>query len=125
MISIYCIEDINDMKYIGSTKQPLNNRLSGHKTDKRGGIIYCSSSKLHLEHSIIYELERCHEHERTERERYWINEIDCVNIIKLHLDTKISHKQFRLRNKDKLYDYQREYRQRMRIYKFLKMLEEY
>jgi len=87
MVSIYCIEDINDLKYIGSTTQKLFRRLQTHKKDKRRGHP-CSSSKLHLEHSIMYELERCPENERKERERYWINNTDCVNTYKLNFDRR-------------------------------------
>jgi len=32
---IYCIEDINDLKYVGSTKEILSTRLSKHRTDYR------------------------------------------------------------------------------------------
>lgn len=128
MIRIYCIEDINDLKYIGSTKKPLNKRLSGHRTAKKRGE-YCSSSKLDLEHSVIYEIERCHEDERKEKECYWINEIDCVNERKLNFNKNENMKEYYQRNKDKRRDkkneYQRDYQQRIRISKFLKILEEY
>lgn len=60
MVSIYCIEDINDLKYIGSTNQKLNKRLSIHKNDKKRNH-YCSSSKLDLDNCKIYELETCNE----------------------------------------------------------------
>ena len=124
MITIYCIEDINDMKYVGSTKQPLNRRLSLHKSNKRAGQ-YCSSGGLHLEHSVIYELETCQKNERKNRERYWINEIDCVNIIKLTYDRKEYKEQYHQRNKDRLCREQRDYYQRCKISKFLKILQEY
>ena len=139
MIRIYCIEDINDMKYIGSTSQTLNKRLSGHRNDKTRGL-HCSSSKLDLEHSVIYEIERCHEDERMERERYWINKIDCVNERKLTYYRKEHRKEYYQqnkerkkkyqrdydkRNKDKINEKKREYRQRCKISEFLKMLEEY
>ena len=85
MVSIYCIEDINDLKYVGSTKQHLSSRLSGHRYDAvRDRPNRCSSKKLNLYNCIIYELERCPENERLERERYWINKIDCVNYHKLN-----------------------------------------
>jgi len=58
MVSIYCIEDINDNKYIGSTIQELSVRFNRHKQDKRHNK-YCSSSKLNLDYCIIYELESC------------------------------------------------------------------
>ena len=133
MITIYCIEDINDMKYVGSTKLPLNTRFTSHKAKKKSAIwgraIGCSSSKLHLEHSVIYEIERCHENERKDRERYWINKTECVNERKLNTDNekykKEYRKQYHQRNKDRLCRKQRECRIMNRIYKFLKILEEY
>tara|TARA_R110000796_G_scaffold52786_1_gene124296 strand:+ start:954 stop:1328 length:375 start_codon:yes stop_codon:yes gene_type:complete len=124
MIAIYCIKDINDMKYVGSTEQTLKRRLLGHRCNKRAGQ-NCSSSKLDLEHSVIYELERCQDNERTERERYWINKIDCVNTMKLNYDKKEDAKKYYQVNKDKMMEKQRDRRQRIRISKFIKMLDDY
>ena len=104
MVSIYCIEDINDLKYIGSTKKKLNMRLSNHKSAKKINN-YCSSSKLNLDNCKIYELEKCNEYDRKEREKYWINKIDCVN--KMRYDFNI--KEYRENNKEKLKEYQKEY----------------
>ncbi len=82
MTTIYCIEDINDLKYIGSTNRKLNTRLTEHKYSKNNNK-KCSSSKLNLYNSIIYELEKCDKSKSKEREQYWINKIDCVNNYKL------------------------------------------
>jgi hypothetical protein len=80
MVTIYCIEDINDLKYVGSTSQTLGTRLCSHRCDKRNlKKRQCSSSKLNLEYCIIYPLETCNECDRQERESYWIDKIDCVN----------------------------------------------
>ena len=78
---IYCIEDINDLRYVGSTNRKLNTRLTEHRYKKRNRLP-TSSGKLNLEYCIIYELETCEDSERLEREKYWINKIDCVNEIK-------------------------------------------
>ena len=78
MVTIYCIEDINDLKYVGSTKKNIKYRLSDHKYDKRRGK-YISSSKLNLEYCIIYSLEECEEKDREDREDYWISQLECVN----------------------------------------------
>ena len=82
MTIIYCIEDINDFKYIGKTNQPINSRLSQHRADLRRKTN--SSSKINLYNCIIYKLEECLEDLSKERERYWINKIDCVNEKKLN-----------------------------------------
>ena len=79
MIKIYCIEDINDLKYVGSTKQKLKVRMRQHRTQRD-----CSSDQLNLDYSMIYTLEECEEDLRKERERHWINTIDCVNVHKLN-----------------------------------------
>ncbi len=102
MVKIYCIEDINDLKYVGSTTQLLWQRMKGHKHDKyRGRNV--TSSKLHLEHSIIYVLEECSQDVRKERERYWIDKIDCVNIIKLDFDEKEWRREYMKKYKEKYY----------------------
>jgi len=84
MVKIYCIEDINDLKYVGATTQQLERRFQKHQSNKRNKEGNCSSNKLHLEYSTIYELEECEKNERHEREKYWINKIDCVNTEKLN-----------------------------------------
>ncbi len=110
MVSIYLIEDINDLKYIGSTTQKLNQRLTEHKHDKKRGN-YCSSCELNLYNCIIIELEQCDLEHRKERERYYINEIDCVNQIKLNFD-KDKKKEYREKNKETIKEYMREYREK-------------
>ena len=104
MVLIYCIEDINDLKYIGSTKQKIEKRLANHKVSKT-----CSSSKLNLYNSIIYPLEECEESERKERERYWINKIECVNTLKLNFNYKEYNKLRYNNNKDYFKEYKKQY----------------
>jgi len=107
MVSIYCIEDINNLKYIGSTKQKLKYRLSNHKYNKN-----CSSKNLDLLNCKIYSLENdVKEEHKTERERYWINHIECVNIIKLNGEdlerTKKWHKEYNMNHKEEKKEYDR------------------
>jgi len=83
MVRIYCIEDINDLKYVGKTTQKLNDRLTGHRRSKKNEGD-CSSRELNLDYCIIYLLEECSEGLSKERERYWINELNTVNIQKLN-----------------------------------------
>ncbi len=94
MVSIYLIEDINDLRYVGSTTQKLNERLSRHKYSKNNGN-YCSSSKLNLDNCIITQLEQCNPEQRKEREKYYINEIDCVNKYKLNGRDKEKNKEYK------------------------------
>jgi len=113
MVSIYLIEDINDLKYVGSTTQKLNVRLCGHRSSKNYGRADCSSSKLNLYNCIIILLEQCNLEDRKERERYWINEIDCVNKNKLNGRDKEKDKEYRKewheKNKEKINERNREY----------------
>jgi hypothetical protein len=111
-IKIYCIEDINDLKYVGSTKSKLNKRLTGHKSDIKRNT--CSSSKLNLNDCIITELETCNEANRKQREQYWIDKIDCVNEYNTYFDKdkkKQYDKEYRQNNKDKIREQMKEYRE--------------
>ena len=131
MVTIYCIEDCNSLKYVGSTKQKLNRRLSRHKSDKKRNH-WCSSSKLDLDNCKIYSLETdVSEKDKKERERYWINHIDCVNKYKLNGRNKEKWKEYIQKNKDKKKEYDKErylFRSKKvtnECYKFVKMLEGY
>ena len=112
MITIYGIEDINDLIYVGSTKIKIEYRLTGHRNDK-GRNRNCSSSKLNLDYCIIYELEKCEEKDRKEREQYWINKLDCVNEKNTIFDRKEYDRQkakrYRKYNKEEIRKYQRDY----------------
>ena len=82
---IYCIEDINDLKYVGKTNRKLHDRWRRHVSDKYNPKAKkCSSYKLNLLNSIIIPLEECEEENAKEREQYWLNKIDCVNTNKLN-----------------------------------------
>jgi len=75
MVKIYCIEDNNGLKYIGSTKQKyLCRRLAEHKYKKD-----CSCKKLNMDNCKIFLLEECNEDDRLQREQYYINNTRCVN----------------------------------------------
>ena len=98
MVNIYCIEDINDSKYVGSTKNKLNDRLTEHRKNKRNKK-NGSSKKLNLENCIIYQIESCDEKDRFEREKYWINQIDCVNEKKLNGRDMINNQKYNVNRK--------------------------
>jgi len=98
MVTIYCIEDINNLKYVGSTTIKLSHRYVIHKYDKKHDNP-CSSKLLDLENSKIYELEKCEESNRRERESHWINKFDTVNAFRLIYDNKKFVKQYYQDNK--------------------------
>jgi len=101
MVTIYAIEDINDLIYVGSTIQKLNKRLVGHRKDKRNNV-YLSSSKLNLDYCIIYELEKCNEEDRIKTEAYWIEKLQSVNDLKLNSIPKESKKKWYIKNRKRL-----------------------
>ena len=119
MVIIYCIEDINDLRYVGSTKQKLYRRFSAHKKIDNN----CSSKLLNIHNSIIYPLEECEESERHEREKYWINKLDTINLCKLDSEDRPSINKRRKRhydkNKDKINE-KRRIKYQEKIYSFNK-----
>jgi hypothetical protein len=136
MYTIYCIEDINNLKYVGSTKQTIKKRLINHKSNKRNNNSYCSSRKLDLDNCKIYSLETdLSKSQKKERERYWINKIDCVNEKKLNFvidEYNREHvRKWYLKNKDKkkIYNIEVGLFRSTRVcngcYEFIKMLQEY
>ncbi len=144
MVLIYCIEDINGLKYVGSTKRNMYVRFREHYSQKKMNTSHCTSKKLDLLNCEIYELEWCDDSNRKEREKHWINKLDCVNELKYNYDEKEYNKSDRRkevhrkhrnknkdRNKKKLqeYDKERNLFRRKRVvngcYEFIQMLNEY
>ena len=106
-VKIYCIEDCNGLKYVGSTKQKLNIRLSNHRCRDD-----CMSRELNLDNCKIYTLEVTDENHRKIREQYWIDNTECVNYQNTIFDKKGRTrylKQYRENNLDKLKQYKKEY----------------
>tara|TARA_R110002096_G_scaffold358101_2_gene551287 strand:+ start:516 stop:965 length:450 start_codon:yes stop_codon:yes gene_type:complete len=110
---IYCIEDINDLKYVGSTKQTIRQRFGQHKKEQSR----CSSKKLNLYNCIIYELERVDDDSLAfERECYWMEKLDSVNHVRGVSKTedykeyqKEYQNEYYEKNKEKKKQYQKEY----------------
>ena len=140
-VNIYLIQDCDGLKYVGSTTQTLNRRLSKHRSDKNIGRYY-SSCKLNLDKCEIYSLEVCNELDRNERERFWINEFDTVNDLKLNGQDMKKKEYWTKNNKEKIKGYDKEYRKKNKeyykeitlfkrksivngCYEFIKMLDEY
>ena len=105
MIKIYCIEDINDYKYIGSTNHRyLSSRLAEHRYRRN-----CSATKVNLHNCIIYLLEECEDGDRNAREQYWIDNTDCVNINNIVHDHKEYQRAYYQANKEKKREYYKNY----------------
>ena len=103
MVKIYCIEDINGNKYIGSTKNTLHKRLTDHKSEKKtkkNGT--CKSKLLDLYNCKIYTIEECDEEHRNNREQYWIDNINCVNIRNQIHNAKKYHKEYYNTHKERI-----------------------
>jgi len=112
------IEDCDGLKYVGSTTRPLNERLSGHKSHKKTGK-NISSSKLNLDNCIITQLEQCNLEHKKERERFWINGLDCVNQLKLNFDKEYNkeyHKEWYEKNKEKKKEYREKNKEKQKHY---------
>ena len=100
-VHIYLIEDINGLKYVGSTKNKLNNRLSHHKADQKLNR-RATSKQLDLLNCSIKTIDTTDETNRLKIEKYWINKIDCVNVRRYDFDRVKYMKQYNIDNKEHL-----------------------
>ncbi len=116
-VNIYCIEDCDGLKYIGSTTRRLENRLYAHKYYKD-----CMSRELDLDNCKIYTLEVTDEEHRKVREQYWIDNTVCVNYQntifdkkehckKYYQDNKKKYEHYRETNRNKHKEYMKKYNQ--------------
>ena len=81
----------NGLVYIGQTIQELHKRLITHRSNAKVGRGGCSSSRLFEGGGEvkIELIERCNtKEEMNEKERYWIENMECVNVIKLPKRTR-------------------------------------
>lgn len=103
-VTIYLLEDINDLQYVGSTAQlNIYQRLSTHRRDKKNGS-NCSSGKLNLYNCSMVALETCENKTdiRREREGYWISQYpECVNTKRLNSNSNRLYKNFTEEQKKK------------------------
>ena len=86
MVIIYLIEDINGLKYVGSTCKTLKWRLANHRYNKKHAKY--SSHQLDLDNCEISVIEECSDDIRMEREAYHIQHTDCVNQMRYDFDSK-------------------------------------
>ena len=97
MYKIYLILDCKGLKYVGFTVSSLGHRLAQHKSDKKTRGNY-ASKMLNLDNCKISILEECKEESESRlREKYWIQNTDCVNKYKYDF----SYKLWWSNNKDK------------------------
>jgi len=111
-VKIYCITDCDGLNYVGQTTRTLPWRLAGHKTDKKRYISKqraksCSSHKLDLDNCEIKLIEQCNNNTAKQREKYWINKIDCVNTKKLNGVSKEKKRQYHFNNRERILKYMR------------------
>jgi|TARA_R110000796_G_scaffold25655_2_gene72130 hypothetical protein len=124
--TIYLIEDINDLRYVGSTgEKRFEDRLSTHRRDKKDGRHNCTSSKLNLYNCSITALKvvKNNKNERDKWESHYINNVypECVNFYRFpKVQTEAvkarKRKEYYHNNRDKFTKYSREYRSNNREY---------
>ena len=101
MYKIYRIVDnTNSNVYIGQTTQLLNQRLREHKKSQK-----CRSRDIIKNGD--YRIELIEETDDKSRERWWIENTDCINIT----TPGRTREEWREDNKDKIKEYRREYYQ--------------
>lgn len=101
---IYVIKSNNtDLVYVGSTTQTLEKRFYNHCNEKYN---HTSSFKvLNFNDCFIELLEVCNISKRQEKEKYWINQFNSVNI---QIPTR-TKKEWEKDNKDKIKKYKKKY----------------
>ena len=116
MLKIYkIIDNTNGNIYIGKTENTLKQRLAVHKIDKN-----CSSTEIIKNGD--YRMELIEETQDKTRERYWIENTQCINKQipgrtdkEYYEDNKESilkqRKEYSKNNKDKIKKHQSEYRE--------------
>ena len=130
-VKIYCIIDINDLKYVGKTElKYLSERLGKHRYDKKNNNS-CSSKLLDLDNCEMILLCECEEYEASYMEQYFKDNIKCVNIRNPNTNKveymKKYNEEYRQLNKRKYkeYDLFRTKKICNGCYEFIKMLEQY
>tara|TARA_R110002153_G_C12989379_1_gene463703 strand:- start:39 stop:473 length:435 start_codon:yes stop_codon:yes gene_type:complete len=116
-MKIYLLENSSGQKYVGKTTTSLKQRFCCHLCPSND----TSSKLMDPEPNKITLLEDCEDCISFERERYWINQYDTINILRLDKDkteynkvwnvkNKEWYADYHKRNKDKRYDQQKQRR---------------
>ena len=102
------IDNTNGNIYIGITKQKLYKRLNNHKQDYKREA-HCVSKKIIANGD--YKIELIEETDDKTRERYWIENTECININIPGRSRKEHYEDTKhLLDKKKLSEYQQKYR---------------
>ena len=111
------IDNTNGNVYIGKTKNTLNYRLRKHKSNRT------CSSRLIIDNGD-YRIELIEETDDDSRERYWIENTDCINVnIPGRTDkewrekNKDKNKEYREKNKEKIKEYEKVNKERKKEYR--------
>ena len=82
---IYAItNDINNKKYVGKTKDSIEQRFKEHQLDAirlkdKNRTLYNAINKYGITHFFIKELETCPIEQLSSRKQYWIKKLDSFN----------------------------------------------
>ena len=105
------MDNTNGDIYVGSTSQKIHRRMNNHKNTK---MSRCSSKRIILNNDYdVIIIEECDEENRKEREQYWIDNLDCVNI----MNTIHDHKKYKREYYEKHIDEKKKYDKTRREWK--------
>lgn len=111
MIKIYkIIDNTNGNIYIGQTKQKLYKRLNNHKQDFKRGSTTISREIIK---NGNYKIELIEETDDLNKERYWIENTNCINKVVPGRTRKEHYEDTKhLINKKEKSEYQKQYREK-------------
>jgi hypothetical protein len=109
----------NAKVYVGSTTQPLCKRKSGHITDYKRGKNMSSREIVSDPNHYIELIEYCPcstKEELLKRERYYVEQIDCINKCIPGRTIQESQKAYKEANKDKIKAYYETNKDKIKAY---------
>lgn len=117
---IYKLTTIHDpeLVYYGSTVNPLYKRKNQHKGKFKNGELKCTSSKLFelgiddVEITLIESIICNNKEELHQRERFYIENNNCVNKVIPSRGRKEYRKEYEKKNKDKILEKKKEYNEK-------------
>ena len=107
-MKIYLLENEIGQKYVGKTTTTLKQRYASHMCSSNE----TSSKLMKPKPNKITLLEECDDDKSFEREKYWINYYDTINIMKLNKDKKEYDKEWNEKNKEWYADYHQKNKQK-------------